>query len=149
MMKLKDLFGVIVAVVYFIFPMSLVILMLLLTPLMFPNAISTIINSGFAGPGKEWGFIAMCGFFISLSLLIPVLRRIYLSLPWFYPFIKIFFMNFIIMNIGILILNYGYQVNNEARHIVFFSIMVLQLLICRIAMCFYFKYRPVKAYVER
>lgn len=139
----------IVALLYFIFPMSLVMLILLLQPLMLPKEISTIIDSGFAGPNYARGLVGMFGLVIGLSMLIPPLRKIYQVLPWFYPFIKIFFINFIIVNIGLSILHYGYEVNNEARHTMFYALMTAQLVICRIAMCVYFKYRPVKTYVER
>lgn len=141
--------GNIVAVLYFIFPMSLMIMILLLQPIMLPSEISTITNSGFSGGTKPREGIMFFAFIIGLSTVIPPLRKMYRTLPWLYPFIKIFFINFIIANIGISILQYGYEVNNEARHIIFFILMITQLVICRIAMCVYFKYRPVKAYVER
>lgn len=141
---MKNLFGSIAAVAYFIFPMSLVILLLLFMPFGFLMDVSTIRTSGFAGPNTAASFIGMCGLFIGLSLLIPPLRKMYRALPWFYPFIKIFYVDLVILNIGLAILNYGYQVISEVRHTLFFILMIVQIALCRLAMCYYFKLKPVK-----
>jgi len=144
MIKLKNILGSMTAAIYFIFPMSLILLVLLVMPLMFLSDVSAITDSGFAGPNTAGSFIGVCGLFIGLSLLIPPLRKMYLVLPWLYPFVKIFFVDLVILNIGISILNYGYQVNNKLRHQIFFFLMILQIVISRIAMCIYFKRKPVK-----
>lgn len=144
MKRLKNLLGSTAAVIYFIFPMSFVILLLLFMPLGFLMDVDVMRSSGFAGPNTAASIIGICGFIIGLSLLIPPLRKMYRALPWLYIFIKIFYVDLIILNIGIAILNYGYQVNNEARHTLFFFLMIVQLVVCRIAMCFYFKMRPIK-----
>lgn len=148
MEKLKSLLGSTVAVIYFIFPMSFALLMLIVIPLGFLSDVSAIRGSGFAGQNITGAFIGLCGLIIGLSLLIPPLRKIYQVLPWLYSFTKIFYVNLIILCIGLAILNFGYQVQSDARHTIFFVLMLLQIVICRIVMCIYFKFRPAK-YIEK
>ena len=71
MSKLKGFFGSTLATVYFIFPMSLVILLLLFMPLGFLTDVDSIRSSGFAGPNMATAFIGISGIVIGLSLLIP------------------------------------------------------------------------------
>lgn len=149
MTKLKRLLGSTVAAIYFIFPMSLVLLLLLFMPVGFLSDVSSIRNSGFAGPDTTLSFIGLSGLVIGLSLLIPPLRKMYHALPWLYSFVKIFFINLVILSIGLSILNYGYQVVNESRHLTFFIIMIVQVVICRLGMSIYFKLRPIKNEVNR
>jgi biotin transporter BioY len=73
----------------------------------------------------------------------------YYALPWLYPFTKIFFADLVILNIGLTILNIGYEVDNSARHTTAFVLMIVQIIVCRIAMCIYFKLRPVRHIEER
>lgn len=145
MNRLKSIIGTIIAVLYFIFPMGLALLVLIFTPLMFLSDVSSIRTSGFAGPRSELAVIGVCGLIIGLSMLIPALRRIYTFFPWMYAFIKIFFINMIILNVALTILNYGYEVQDESRHTLFFILMISQLIICRLGMSLYFKLRPVKS----
>ena len=149
MNKLKSLLGSMGAVLYFVFLMSFVILLLVFYPIMFPSEVSSIRDSGFAGPNNATSFIGVCGLIIGLSTLIPPLRKMYYAFPWLYSFVKIFFVNLIILCIGITILNYGYQTVNEARHTLFFTLMIIQIIVSRIAMCIYFKIKPVKFFEER
>lgn len=149
MKKLKNLLGYIIATIYFIFPMCLVLLMLILMPLFFITDVSTVRSSGFAGQNTAGLFIGMCGLFTGVSLLIPTLRKMYRVLPWLYSFVKIFYVNLIILGIGLIILNFGYQTQNNTRHTVFFILMILQVVICRLAMCIYFKIKPAKIINER
>lgn len=149
MNKLKNLLGSTAAAIYFIFPMSFVILLLLFMPLGFLTDVEAMRSSGFAGPNTAASMIGICGLIIGLSLLIPPLRKMYRALPWLYSFIKILYADLIILNIGLTILNYGYQINNEARHTLFFALMIVQIAVCRLAMCFYFKIKPVKSIEAR
>jgi ABC-type sugar transport system permease subunit len=149
MKKLKSLLGNIVATIYFIFPMCLVLLMLIFMPIFFLTDVSTVRSSGFAGANTSTAFIGICGLFIGLSLLIQPLKKMYRVLPWLYSFIKIFYVNLIILSIGLTILNIGYQVQNDARHTMFFILMIVQVVVCRISMCIYFKLKPVEHIEER
>ncbi|MBW6410137.1 hypothetical protein [Clostridium weizhouense] len=149
MKSLKKILGNTVAAVYFVFPMSLVLLLLIFMPIAFLMDISAVRGSGFAGPNSSAAFIGFGGLFIGLSLLIPPLRKMYRVFPWLYSFTKIFYVNLIILCIGESILNFGYEVQSNARHITFFILMIVQLFICRIGMCIYFKLKPVKHIEER
>jgi len=54
------------------------------------------------------------------------------------------YINGLIFTVAVLILNYGYEVQNSVRHTQFFILMIAQMIVCRLAMCFYFYKRPVK-----
>lgn len=149
MKKLKSLLGSTVAAIYFIFPMSLVLLVLIIMPIGFLLDVSALRNSGFAGPNIAASSIGVCGLSIGLSILIPPLRKMYQVLPWLYSFVKIFYVNLLILNIGFTILNIGYQAQSDARHTAFFILMIVQIVVCRIAMCIYFKLKPVSHIEER
>lgn len=149
MNKFKSLLGNIVAVLYFICFMLIVIFFLIFYPLSFPSEVSSIRTSGFAGPNSSASLIGGFGLIIGLSMLIPPLRKMYYVLPWLYPFIKIFFINLIILNVGISILNYGYQTVNDMRHALFFALMIIQIIVSRIAMCIYFRIKPVGVLEEK
>lgn len=149
MKSLKNLLGNTAAAVYFIFPMSFVLLMLVFMPIIFLSDVSAIRSSGFAGQSESAAFIGVCGLFLGLSLLIPPLRKMYRVLPWLYSLTKIFYVNLIILCIGESILNFGYEVQSNSRHITFFILMIVQIIICRIGMCIYFKLKPVKNIEER
>ncbi|MBD5637700.1 hypothetical protein HYI18_03615 [Clostridium botulinum] len=149
MKKSKGSLGNILATIYFIFPMSFILIVLIFMPIGFFTNVSAIMESGFATPSTAISFIAACGFVIGISLLIPPFKKMYRALPWLYPFTKIFYINLIIINIGLEILNRGYQVINNARHITSFILMIIQIIACRIAMCIYFKLKPAKFIEER
>lgn len=106
--------------------------------------IQTIRSSGFSTTNIGLQLIGILGLFIGLSLLVPALRKMYYKLPWLYSYVKIFYVNIVIMSIATLILNYGYEVQNSKRHSIFFVLMVLQMVICRIGMCIYFNKKPVQ-----
>jgi len=140
---MKKILGSAFAYIYLIFPMGLVLLILLMSPLMFFSDIDAIRSSGFAGPNMGLSMIGICGLFIGISLLIPVLRRIYAVFPWLYAFVKIFFASLVILNLGITILNFGYQTVNPSRHTLFFVLMIVFVIIGRLCMSFYFHRYPV------
>lgn len=144
MNKFKSFLGSMAAVIYFFIFMSTAILFLIFYPFMFISDVGMIIDSGFGVPVSATAFLVSCGTIIGLSTLIPPLRKMYYVLPWLYSFVTIFFMNLIILCAGIAILNYGYETVNEARHTLFFALMILQIIVCRIAMCIYFKIKPIR-----
>lgn len=143
MQKLKSLLGGTFAAIYFIFPMGFVLLLLIFTPIMFLSDVSAIRTSGFAGPNTSMAMIGMSGLVIGLSLLIPPLRKMYNVFPWLFSFVKIFFVTFMILNLGLAILNYGYEVDNPTRHMWFFILMIVFIIVGRLAMCVYFWWKPV------
>ncbi|MDP4144975.1 MAG: hypothetical protein Q8936_10920 [Bacillota bacterium] len=144
MKKVINVIGNIAAVGYFIFPMSFVLLLFILMPINFLTDVDAMRTSGFAGQESASTYIALSGFFVGPSLLIPALRKMYRVLPWLYAFVTICFINLVVLSVGDLILYIGYQINNNTRHTIFFILMIVQLVVCRIAMCFYFKRKPIK-----
>lgn len=149
MKSFKNLLGNTIAVIYFFFPMIFILLLLIFMPIGFLADVSSTMDSGFAGRNSAASFIGICGLFIGLSLLIPPFRRMYRALPWLYPLTKILYVNLIILCIGETILNFGYEVQSNTRHIIFLVLMLVQIVICRIGMCIYFKLKPVKYIEER
>lgn len=127
----------IIAVLYFIIFMLLAMFLFIAWPLRFMSEIVATIGSGFSQSSNAI-VLFYCSFIIAFSMLIPPLRIMYYKLPWLMPFIKIFFMNTIIMFIGISILNYGYEVQNGNRHTAAIIIMIAQLVICRFIICLHF-----------
>lgn len=142
MRKLRKELGLFAAV-YFVFPMGLIFLILIFTPLMFFSDISAIRNSGFAGPDVGLSLIGISGFVIGISLLVPALRKMYTYFPWLFSFVKIFFVSMVILTLGLSILNYGYKIVSPTRHTIFFILMIVFVIVGRLAMSVYFKRKPV------
>mgnify|MGYP001426019044 CR=1 FL=1 len=114
------------------------------TPLMILGDINTILRTGFA-LGFTWdSFLIGHSFMIAISMLVPPLRKIYDYFPWLFPYVVMFFINSLIMMMAVYILNYGYEVRDTARHVFFLIVMLVQIIVCRFAMCLYFWRKPVK-----
>lgn len=118
-------------------------LMPMLTFITLVADIPTIRASGFAVPSVPPPFIAIFGLFIGLSLSVPAFRKMYYKLPWLYPYVKIIYMDLVIVGVASMILNYGYQVQNPTRHNLFYILMLIQLVVCRLLMCVYLQKRRV------
>ncbi|MEK3934856.1 hypothetical protein MKY41_05995 [Sporosarcina sp. FSL W7-1349] len=142
---MKSKLAAVAAILYFLFPMSLVFFILIFTPLMFVWDVESIRASGFAGPQSSIALIGISGLFIGISMLVPALRRMYRALPWLYPFISIFFINLIIANVALMILNTGYEISNETRHLLFTIFMIVFIIGARLAMSIYFRKKPVSS----
>ncbi len=137
--KAKSIFGNIILVIYVVTVMWWLLLLLPLVPIMtIFSDIPGIINSGFSSSNTGIAFIGIFGLFIGISLLIPPLPKMYYKLPWLFPYVKIFYVDVIIMSIATILLNIGYEVQSDARHVKFFILMVAQIIICRVLMCIYF-----------
>jgi hypothetical protein len=81
------------------------------------------------------------GLAIGASIAFESLRKMYLRIPWFYPFIIIFFLNAIIMSVALLILNMGYA-SYAPYSEVFIIIAVVELILFRLTMCWHIHSRP-------
>jgi len=138
MSKAKGLFGSAAAFIYFLAVMWWVLLLLPFVILMLITDIGTIRSSGFGTVNSGVTFVAVFGLFLGLSLLIPAFRKMYYKLPWLFPYVKIMYLNLIIVSIAEALLNYGYQVQNPTRHTLFFILMIVQIIVCRLLMSFYF-----------
>lgn len=132
------------AVIFFVTVMWWVLLMLAFVPIGLIMDMNTVIKSGFSTSNIGFAFIGSLGLMIGLSLLIPPFRRMYYALPWLFPFVKIFYLNVVILSIATIILNKGFEVQNEYRHIMFIALMIIQIILCRFAMCIYLHKKPVR-----
>lgn len=142
--KLQVTLGNSMAALYFIMVMWWLLLSLLIVPLGMFMDIGIIRSSGFATSNIGVAFIGIFSLFIGLSLLIPPFRKLYYMLPWMYPYVKILYIDVIIVCVGTMILNYGYQVQNSTRHTLFFVLMLAQIIVSRLLMCLYFSKRKVQ-----
>ena len=121
-----------------------ILILLFLLLLVIISDINTIIVSGFSMPNMGGVCIGIMALLIGLSMLIPPLREKYYSYPWLYAYVKIFFFDLIILCIAQTIINYGYEVQSQSRHILFIILMVVQIILCRIIMCLYLNKRKCK-----
>lgn len=80
--------------------------------------------------------------FLMPSFFIPALRNIYKAFPWLLPFIILFSLNCFIFIGAMETLNKGYEVQSSARHYLFITLMLIQIIVCRLGMCAYFHYKP-------
>lgn len=145
MEKIKSFLGNIAVIIYFITVMWWILLLLPLVPISLIVDISSIYSSGFSkGTNTGIEFIGILGLFIGLSLLVPAFRKMYDKFPWMFPYVKILYGNVVILGIGTTLLNYGYQVQSEARHTFFLVFTVVQIIVCRILMCIYYNKRKVQ-----
>ena len=145
MNRMMILLGGTAVTLYFIYGMGLALLILILMPIGFLMDVDTILTSGFATADMAVEFISITGLIIGISMVIPSLRKIYKVFPWMYSFVKIFYFNLIILCVGLSILNKGYEVTNTTWHTIALIIMIIQIIICRLYMCLYFKKKPVKS----
>ena len=121
--------------------------MLLILPfaiLMLPMDISTILESGFSTQTIGFTILLVLGLVFSITMFVPAFRKCFDKLPWLFPYIIILTADVTILSIGIEILNFGYQTQNDSRHTLFLVIMILQMILCRIAMCIYCHKKPIK-----
>ena len=121
--------------------------MLLILPfaiLMLPMDISTILESGFSTQTIGFIILLVLGLVFSITMFVPAFRKCFDKLPWLFPYIIILTADVTILSIGIEILNFGYQTQNDSRHTLFLVIMMLQIVLCRIAMCIYCHKKPIK-----
>jgi drug/metabolite transporter (DMT)-like permease len=86
--------------------------------------------------------------FIGISLLVPAFRRMYYKLPWLFPLIKIFYVNVLITSIAHMIMNFGYEIQDETRHSIFFALTIAEIVLGRFLMCLWFSRNRVE-YVGR
>jgi len=101
------------------------------------------IRSGFASSTIGFAMVFVAGLVFAITGLVPVFRRCYYKLPWLYPLSMILTMDLVILSISESIIHYGYLVMNTQRHIISVIIMIIQMVVCRLAMCAYLKKKPM------
>ena len=124
------------AFLFFILIMLWIIVILFFAPFIIIDEIATVITTGFAVQNSQWALLGVASLFIWLSLVVPVFRPMYYRLPWLFAFVKIFLLNYLILSVALAIINFGYEVQNPGRHILFLFLMILQIVLCRLAMSF-------------
>lgn len=125
----------IAAILWFFCILIWILLLLLIALLMLPRDITSIMESGFGVQPIGFTFLFIFGFIFGITMLVPAFRKCFYKLPWLYPYITILTADVAIIAIGIKILDYGYQVQNESRHTLFFILMIAQIVVCRVALC--------------
>lgn len=120
------------------------LLMLPITLLMLPSDISSIMDSGFGTQTIGFTFLLVFGLVFGITMLVPAFRKCFRKLPWLYPYITILMADVTILSIGIEILNYGYQVQSDARHTLFLVLMIVEIVVLRIIMCIFFHKKPMR-----
>lgn len=106
--------------------------------------IKTIVECGFSVQSEGTILLMIFGFVFGITMLVPAFRKCFHVLPWLYPYITILTADLAILAIGIEILNYGYQVQSDARHTFFFWLMIAQMVVCRIVLCIFCHKKPMR-----
>ena len=149
MNEIKNFLANTAAVIYFIAVMLPTIPLLIFVPVLsLLIDITTIRVSGFASTNAGSAFIGVLGMIIGISLLIPAFRRMYYKLPWLFPLVKIFYVNVVITSIATIIMNFGYEIQDETRHNIFFGLTITEIFIGRILMSLWFNKRKIE-YIGR
>ncbi len=141
---LKNALSNLVAILWFIGMVFPLILCLCFIPLGLFMDIDTIRTSGFSTTNIGFSMFGAFGLMLSITMMVPWFRKCFKKLPWLYSYVIMFMADILIITIGIAILNYGYEVQSEARHTLFYILMLAQMIICRLAMCVYLKLKPLK-----
>ncbi len=134
----------IAAILWFFGVVIWMLLMLFIALIMLPNDIASIINSGFGIESIGFTLLLIFSFIFGITMLVPAFRKCFRKLPWLYPYITILTANITILAIGIQILNYGYQVQSDTRHMLFLVLMIVQIIVCRLAMCIFCHKKPIR-----
>ncbi len=105
--------------------------------------IAGMLNSGFSKSAIGLIICFLLGMILTLTGAIPVFRKCYYKLPWLYPFSMMLSMDLFIVSIAETILAKGFSVISTPRHTITIAVMVVQLIVCRLAMCAYLKKYPM------
>lgn len=106
------------------------------------NNIFGMIKSGYATTTVGLECVFVMGIMFSITGLVPAFRRCYIKLPWLYPLNVLLLCNLFIVSIAEEIIAKGYERVITSRHIVAIVIMLVQIIVCRVAMSIYFKKYP-------
>lgn len=134
----------IAAVLWFFGVLIWMLLMLPITLIMLPSDITSIMDSGFGTQPIGFTFLLVFGLVFGITMLVPAFRKCFRKLPWLYPYITILTADVAILSIGIELLDYGYQVQSDSRHTLFLVLMIVQIAVCRVAMCILCHKKPMR-----
>ena len=105
-----------------------------------------MLKSGSSLGTLGFAYLAIASFIFSITGWVPTFRKCYYKLPWLYPFSMMALMNLFNLSLEEIILSKGFQVINPLRHIITIIIMIIQITVCRLIMCIYFKKNPMVLY---
>lgn len=144
MRKLFSMLGNLCLVLFFLPCILTVVVILLFAPLIAVMAINTVITTGFSTPMAMNALVLVCALLLFPTLLWSKLRKMYYNLPWLFPYVKIMFVNAVLLMVGEMILNYGYESVDESRHTLFYGLMVAWFIAARAIECYFFHRNPEK-----
>lgn len=110
--------------------------------LVFDRIVGTI-QTGYGTSPSGFVVCFLAGTLLAITGWVPAFRKCYYKLPWLYPLSMIMTMHLVIISIAEAILLKGFLVVNASRHLSAVIIMVIQLIVCRAAMCIYLKKYPM------
>ena len=142
MAKSKIRFTDVLSALYLVFMLPWLGIILLADLMALMNA-GVIIASGFSNMGLM-AVVGACTLFIAPSFLIPGLRRMYYRLPWLEPLVVFIVTDSMILCIGYEILNFGYQVVDPGRHVMFIILAIIWLVVARAVQCLILKKHPIR-----
>lgn len=102
-----------------------------------------MLKTGFPSSTIGFTMLIVFGFIFAITGWVPAFRKCYYKLPWLYPLCTILTMDMIIISIAEVILSTGFSVISTPRHVVTIILMVVQIVVCRLAMCIYLKKFPM------
>ncbi len=141
--KFMNALSNLVAILWFVGMLLPLVLCLWFIPLGLFMDIGTIRTSGFSTVNSGFTMFGAFGLMFAITMIVPWFRKCFKKLPWLYSYVIVFMADILIIAFGILILNYGYEVQSESRHTLFYIIMLVQIIVCRLAMCVYLKWKPL------
>ncbi|MDR1284772.1 MAG: hypothetical protein LBJ88_01055 [Campylobacteraceae bacterium] len=106
--------------------------------------INSIISTQASKQNIGFSFIMFICFFFGISMLAPAFRLIFKKLPWLYAYMLFALLDILLISVGILIINYGYEVKNEDRHFWFLIFMTIWMITGRLIICSYYKSKPMR-----
>ena len=137
----------IISILWFVGALIWMLLLLPFALLMLPSDVISMMNSGFGTVTIGFALLLIFGLVFGVTMLVPAYRVWFRRLPWLYPYITILTADVFVLAVGNEILNYGYQVQNNTRHTIFFVLMIVQIVVCRIVMCVICHKKPMR--IER
>lgn len=146
MRKFFSFLGNTLIVLYYAIMMLVVVLYLPIVLIDLLQNIFGVVRYGFCinDPNVVPAHMVLFGLLISISLLVPPLRRAYRRVPWLFPYVRLLYTDFMIVGWCLLLLERLLQVHNDTRHLVLAVINIFLLVLSRMIMCYYFDRRPVR-----
>ncbi len=105
--------------------------------------IMAMLKSGFTSSAIGFIFLFIASFIFSITGWVPAFRKCYYKLPWLYPLCMFLVMHLFILSTAEVILAKGFSIISPTRHVTTIIIMVVQVVACRVAMCWYLKKNPM------